>query len=352
MAEGLRTIYSDFRGTRRVIAGRRGIARGCKMAMEVDRLSDFTKAASLAQTEGTAFERADQLERGQAMSAGLLEEDETMQMPTFFSQANDISQNTRKIDQLTAELEKMHKQALNAATTEESGDLSLKIDVVTAKINQYANKTRNLLKEIQISNEQLSEIAPAGSGHMRMRESKHRQLATAFLKSTKSLQKLQQTYRDKYRQQLERQYKIVNPKATPEEIAKVTSDEAGAQQKIFASAVKEDSKKTLSKMKDRFQDVKLIEKSILELHQLFLDLQTLVVEQGDIINRVEYNVDKTVGYTDEAAQDLKQAVEYQKALWKKKWIFMVVCMVCIVILMLLVLYLIRPVFQIIANVTR
>jgi syntaxin 1B/2/3 len=313
--------------------------------MGMDLLAQFKEENQKAKADGTAFERADQLEKGlkpgdQAPAPNF--EDDAMQMQNFLQQSSEITDNTKQIEKLTNELDRLHKLALTTASAEESGETSAKIEIVSAKINQHSNKNRNLLQTIQRENEQLQEIAPPGSGHMRMREQKHRALATAFLNASKKLQKLQQNYRDKYRQQLERQYKIVNPHATAEEIFAITSDETGARAKIFAVSVKEDQKKTLAQMKDRFQDVRTIEKSILELHQLFLDLQTIVVEQGDMLNRVEFNVDKTAGYTDNAAQDMKLAVEYQKSIWKKKWILVIIAMVGIVILILIVLYLIRP----------
>lgn len=315
--------------------------------MIMDRLADFGHAKQEAVKEGTAFEQADKLEKGgvpptsQPAPAVSMEE-EAMQMPNFYTQVEEITGNTRRIEEYTGELERLHKQALNTATAEESSHVSAEIDAFTGRINSYSNKNRTLLKNMEVENEQLKDIAPRGSGHMRMRLDKHRQLVSSFLNATKRLQKLQQYYRERYRQQLERQYKIVNPGATAEEIAKVTSDESGAQAKIFASAVREDAKKTLAQMKDRFADVKLIEKSILELHQLFLDLQTMVVQQGDVINKVEYNVDKIDEYNEGAAQDMKLAVEYQKSIWKKKWIITVIICVAIFIVFCIVIYLLSP----------
>ncbi|PJF19852.1 hypothetical protein PSACC_00334 [Paramicrosporidium saccamoebae] len=299
----------------------------CSVVMGVDLLGQFNQATKQAAADGTAYEQADRLERGDPPPTETNIEDEAMNMKHFYEQCEEISSHTKKVEMFTSELDKLHKQALTTTGSEASADTSSKIDIITAKVNQLSNQSRNTLKAIELENSQLKEIAPPASGHMRMRESKHRALATAFLSATKKLQKLQQNYRDKYKQQLERQYKIVNPNATPEEIAQVTKDTEGAQAKIFASAVRDDAKKTLSQMKDRFQDVKTIETSILELHQLFLDLQTLVVEQGDVINRVEYNVDHTLDYTDEAAADMKLAVEYQKSIWKKKWIMIVLIIV-------------------------
>lgn len=313
--------------------------------MGLDRLQDFGKARGQAQAEGVAFEKANDLEKGGGAQDPQTQsslEDEAMKMSEFYQQSDEITTNNNKIYQLTDELEKLHRQALSTATTEESSEISAKIDLITDKTTQYSNKNRALLKAIELENSQLREIAPAGSGHFRMRESKHRALAASFLKATQRLQKMQQTYQAKYRAQIERQYKIVKPNATAEELKQIVNDPNAAQANIFASAVKDDAKKTLSQMKDRFQDVKTIEKSILALHQLFLELQTLIVEQGDMINRVDYNVDKTVGYTDEAAADMKMAVQYQKSIWKKKWIMVILAIVGIILVMLLLLFLLRP----------
>lgn len=313
----------------------------------VNKLQEFAQAKQRAQAEGLAFEQADALERGQpdAQTAPTTSaDDELLKMSEFLRQSDEITANTKRVDGLAHELEKLHKTALTAASTDESGDASAKIDVITAKINTLSNQNRAMLKSIELENSQLKELAAPGSGGMRMRESKFRALAAAFLKVTQSLQRMQQLYRDKYRQQIERQYRIVNPRATVEEIKAVAEDTEGAQAKIFASAVKEDARKTLSQMKDRFSDVKTIEKSIMELHQLFLDLQTIVVEQGDIINRVDFNVETTVEYTDVAASDMKAAVGYQKSIWKKKWILMILAIVLLVIFLCFILYLIRPLF--------
>lgn len=312
--------------------------------MGTDRLAELGTAREQAAASGVAFEQASALEMGAETPCTM--EDEAMKIESFLALCEECSTNTRKIEQLTGELETLHKTALSSASTEESDEASAKIEVVTGRLNQYSNRNRSILKNLELENEQLKEIAPPGSGHMRMRQTKHRALAVVFLKATQKLQKLQQNYRDKYRQQLERQYRIVNPKATSEEIKSVVEGgEMGAQAQIFASAVKGESKKTLAQMKNRFQDVKSIEKSILDLHQLFLDLQTIVVEQGDIINSVEYNVDNALGYTDEAAADMKMAVEYQKSIWRKKWLLVVLVCVGIFILVIVLLWMLGPLLQ-------
>jgi syntaxin 1B/2/3 len=167
-----------------------------------------------------------------------------------------------------------------------------------------------------------------------MRVDNHRQLSNAFLAAMRRYQKMQETYQDKYKAQLQRQYLIVKPRATQEELAELTRDPDAMKVQVFAMNVKEESKKTLVQMKGRLQDMQKLEQSILELNQLFLEMQDLVVGQGDVINKIGYNVDQIEEYTAKAAQDLEQAVESQKAIQKKKWLMLMIIGIVILIVLL------------------
>lgn len=55
------------------------------------------------------------------------------------------------------------------------------------------------------------------------------------MEAIQNYQTVEQQYRQKYKQRLERQYKIVKPDATPEEIRAVVEDDNGGQ--VFSQAV-------------------------------------------------------------------------------------------------------------------
>lgn len=57
----------------------------------------------------------------------------------------------------------------------------------------------------------------------------------------------------------------------------------------------------------------MIEKSILELNQLFVEMATLVEQQGDLVNQIESHVDKAAQYTEQAAGEMKVALQHQKS---------------------------------------
>ena len=181
-----------------------------------------------------------------------------------------------------------------------------------------SNRTRQTLKEMDQVNKQLSQTCPKGSGNLRMRESNFRQLTNSFMEVMRKYQKMQQLYQEKYRAQLQRQFLIVKPRATKAELAELTRDPEAMKIQVFAMSVKDDSKKTLGQMKNRLQDMQNIERSVVELQQMFLQMQDLVVSQGAIINHIGYNVDQIEDYTAQAAKSMDVALQSGKAIQKKK----------------------------------
>jgi t-SNARE complex subunit (syntaxin) len=260
-------------------------------------------------------------------------EDEQMEMPRFFGQINEVKESNKRVLVFMDELEKLHREALSTADSEASEAISGKIEVLMGKLNQMTNRTRRTLQEMdQVTKELVANSSnnnASSSGNLRMRQSNHRQLSKAFLDVMKRYQKTQEHYQEKYRTQLQRQYLIVKPRATKSELAELTRDPEAMKVQVFAMSVKADSKKTLGQMKNRLQDMQNIERSILELNQMFLQMQDLIVSQGEIINRVEYNVDQIQDYTAQASKNMENALESQKAIQKKKWYIVMIVMVII-----------------------
>ena len=58
--------------------------------------------------------------------------------------------------------------------------------------------------------------------------------------------------------------------------------------------------------------MKKVEQSLIELHQLFLDLSVLVSSQGDKLSRIDANVDGAVDYTTKGVENMAAALKQQK----------------------------------------
>jgi t-SNARE complex subunit (syntaxin) len=78
-----------------------------------------------------------------------------------------------------------------------------------------------------------------------------------------------------------------------------------------------EAKKALDDIQNKHMEVMKIEKSILELQQLFMDMAVLVAAQGEVIDQIAVHVESAVNDTDAGATELKKAVEIQKKTRKK-----------------------------------
>ena len=63
---------------------------------------------------------------------------------------------------------------------------------------------------------------------------------------------------------------------------------------------------------ERREAVKEIEKKLLELYQIFIDLSALVEAQGEVLDNIEVQVAKSVDYVASGTAALSKAKEYQK----------------------------------------
>jgi syntaxin 16 len=67
-----------------------------------------------------------------------------------------------------------------------------------------------------------------------------------------------------------------------------------------------------SMIMEREREVVKISKSILELNTLFKDLASLVVDQGTIMDRIDYNVEQSVLQIKAAHKHVQKAYQGQK----------------------------------------
>uniref|UniRef100_A0A915D1D4 t-SNARE coiled-coil homology domain-containing protein n=1 Tax=Ditylenchus dipsaci TaxID=166011 RepID=A0A915D1D4_9BILA len=86
--------------------------------------------------------------------------------------------------------------------------------------------------------------------------------------------------------------------------------------------------------KEREKEVIKISKSILELNTLFKDVASLILDQGTILDRIDYNVDTSVHRIKSAYKSVAKAEQYQRS---RKMQFIVVLAGIAIFLMLLIL---------------
>lgn len=262
-------------------------------------------------------------------------------MEAFLKTIDEIRKRMERINKAIGDIEYHHRLVLNAVNVEEATRLGRIIDELVARTNKEAQFIRRTLKELTAETETMKEAQSLSPSDIRIRSNQQARYAKKFMATMNKFQAMQTTYQAKYRQALERQYLIVKPSAGREELDRLTTASEGTtllNQQIFSMANRAQAQKQLAEMKERHHDIVAIERSIRELHQMFVDMAIIVEQQGELIDKVEDHVANTVEYTEHAAQEMRQAVVRQKSIQKKKWIIACICVILLAVVAL-VLYL-------------
>lgn len=86
----------------------------------------------------------------------------------------------------------------------------------------------------------------------------------------------------------------------------------------------------------REREIEDIAQGIIELSDLFRDLQNMVIDQGTMLDRIDYNVERMATDVKEADKELKVASGYQRKTTKRKIILLLLLIVAGMFILLLV----------------
>ncbi|KAG8172825.1 hypothetical protein JTE90_026646, partial [Oedothorax gibbosus] len=164
----------------------------------------------------------------------------------------------------------------------------------------------------------------------------HAALTRRFVDSLSTYNTIQIEYRQRCKDRIKRQLDITGNSKTDEEIEDML--ETG-NFSVFTQGIvieTQQARQTLADIEDRHADILKLEKSIRELHDMFLDMAVLVEEQGELVDRIEYNVNQASDYVGDAKRDIHRAIRHQSNARKKKIILIVVAIIVLIILGLII----------------
>jgi len=227
-------------------------------------------------------------------------------------------------------IEEKYVASLNSISVDQGNRASTELQDLIDETNKMSQEVRSRLENLKVNNESYSRSKGATPTELRIRTNMLGTLSQKFVELMQEYQEVQTNYKNKYKEKVERQYKIAKPDATSDEIEQAM--ESGDSSKIFANQILDthlhtQAKNALAYIQDRHRDILLLEASIKELHQLFMDMSILVASQGELIDQIEYNVNQSVAYTASGVQELRKAIVYQKKSRKKMIILIVIIII-------------------------
>ncbi|KAM6970352.1 syntaxin-1A [Aplochiton taeniatus] len=250
-------------------------------------------------------------------------------MDEFFVQVEEIRSFIEELSEKVEEVKRNHSDVLADPNPDEKTKAEL--EQLMTDIKKLANKVRSKLKNIEQSIEH-EEGLNRSSADLRIRKTQHSTLSRKFVEVMSEYNATQSDYRERCKGRIQRQLEITGRNTTNDELESMLESGNPA---IFTSGIIMDSNITeqaMNEIETRHNEIIKLENSIRELHDMFMDMAMLVESQGEMIDRIEYNVEHSVDYVERAVSDTKKAVKYQSKARRKKIMIAICCVVlCIII---------------------
>lgn len=252
-------------------------------------------------------------------------------MEEFFEQVEEIKGSIDLIASNVDEVKKKHSAILSNPVNDPK--LKEELDELMAEIKKTANKVRGKLKLIENSIEH-DEAACTSAADLRIRKTQHATLSRKFVEVMTDYNKTQTDYRERCKGRIQRQLDIAGKQVGDEDLEEMIESGNPA---VFTQGIitnTQAAKQTLADIEARHNDIMRLETSIRELHDMFMDMAMLVESQGEMVDRIEYNVEHAKEFVDRAVADTKKAVQYQSKARRKKIICTLILLVVLALLII------------------
>lgn len=189
-------------------------------------------------------------------------------------------------------------------------------DLTTAIMPMY----RNLADRIKAIKQQPESGSPKNAPQLGQVD---RKLKAAI----RQYQSIDIAFNKRQKEQMGRQYKIVNPDATEAEIQRVTEE---PNQQVFSQALLQSSRRgqadsTLNAVKSRHAEIQKVERQLIELAELFTEMDQLVVQQEAAVVNIEMKGEEVVENMDKGTQEIGTAIKSARNARKWKWWCLGIC---------------------------
>ncbi|XP_051521183.1 syntaxin-1A isoform X5 [Myxocyprinus asiaticus] len=243
-------------------------------------------------------------------------------MDEFFEQVEEIRGFIDSLAEKVQEVKRNHSTVLASPNPDDKTKSEL--EELMTDIKKLANEVRSKLKNIQQSIEQ-EETLNRSSADLRIRKTQHSTLSRKFVEVMSEYNATQSDYRERCKGRIQRQLEITGRNTTNDELESMLESDNPS---IFTSGIIMDSnisEQVMNEIETRHNEIIKLENSIRELHDMFMDMAMLVESQGEMIDRIEYNVEHSVDYVEKAVSDTKKAVKYQSKARRKKVLILICC---------------------------
>ncbi|OAF71142.1 hypothetical protein A3Q56_01099 [Intoshia linei] len=169
---------------------------------------------------------------------------------------------------------------------------------------------------------------------VRIKRTQLNALLRQFTEITNEFYTSESDYKDRYKQKLNDQLAITGKNLRPEEIDQLIDK---GEASIFTEGIIANTKGAIESVKEienTHAEILKIAKNLEQIHEMFQDMNNLIVEQGIEVDNIEHNIIVTQDYVEKANVDIEKAVTSKGKTRKNKCILLVIGIVILVIIII------------------
>lgn len=281
---------------------------------------------------------AGNLEMSSSSSATAMDTD----LGLFLKEAEKVKQEMDSLREILGKLhhaneesKSLHKpDALKSLRARTSSDIVSVLKKARAIRSQLEAMDRANAANKRLSSAQRDEATPIYRTRVAVTAGLRKKLRDLMM----DFQGLRQRIMAEHKDTVARRYFTVTGETPGDDVIERIISEGGEHQEFLERAIEEHGRgkvlETVVEIQDRHESAKEIERSLLELHQVFLDMAVMVEAQGDQMDDIEHHVMNASHYVKDGSKQLQSAKEYQRG--SRKWMCIGVILLLIIILIIVV----------------
>lgn len=251
--------------------------------------------------------------------------------PEWIDGVEEVQYELTRIKQKMKELVSLHDRHLTRPTLDDNVDEEHAIEIQTQEITQMFSHCQRLIQQITARSRRGTDQ------EMKLSQNIIMSLIRSVQELSNNFRKSQSSYLNKMRSREERSQFFDN--IGPE--TGLLSEESD----LFVNDTNYDKGFTAGQMQlvedntlmvqHREKEISHIVRSIQDLNEIFKDLSTMVVDQGTILDRIDYNIEHASVQVEKGLQQLQKAEKYQKKN-RKMYIICVLAILLVILVIILI----------------
>jgi len=221
-------------------------------------------------------------------------------MDDFYKSCEMVRAGTEDMRTKVNELRDIYDEALGSVVSKNKKKQEKEIEDLMDATHVIAKRLRDELQR-------LGKTIPDDDRLMtidRIKKNIHTSLSEDYLDLMQDYHGIQNKHNEEMRRLVKTQVLLVDPKATDEDVDKAIE---AVPQLIFASERTKAAQESLKYIQNKHTEILKLEKSLEEVHQLFVDMAVLVQEQSETINRIAFQVSDAKKDIILGTEELRQA---------------------------------------------